>query len=192
MKFYNYLINERMESSDEKIEEIFKIMSRDCKNFLKEYKKKRSPGLLYSGRRKDEDYFIGKVRKNRDPKDTPQQIHDIADNYFKEYYGIKLRSNSLFCTMSRREAMAHGDNIYIVFPMGDYKIFYNPNVRDLFTEIAKFLTPMNEIKSEKSLEELKKHLDDVIQGYLQGLPAMETEVEIMLYGKKYLAIDETF
>lgn len=47
---------------------------------------------------------IKKVRKDRKPRDLDINTHNKVDEYFYEKFGIKFRSQSLFCTGSINNA----------------------------------------------------------------------------------------
>jgi len=189
MKFYSY-INETNDT-----DKIIDIMIKKCKPFLNEIK--NIPDVLdgkyylYSGRDKNDKYFTQKIRKDRQPLNTPKEVHDFLDKHFQKIYGIKLRSNSLFCTLNRSDASSYGST-YIIFPIGKYKIFFNPNVLDMVYALLD-ITGKAPVSIKK--EDVEKHEDeiiDVVQGYIEGVPSIYTDAEIMLYGSEYLAIDHSF
>jgi len=68
---------------------------KDCLPYLKQLKKDNFK-FLYSGRRKTDPIFKQKVRKDRKPLDTPEEIHNLIDNEFFYQHGVKARSQSLF------------------------------------------------------------------------------------------------
>lgn len=129
MRFLTFL-NEN--KTPESFDEIKELLYRDCKPFIDELKKtNRIDNLLLSGRKKSNKFFKGKVRKDRRPKDTPIEIHNYVDDWFEANWNIRPRSNSIFCTTRRGNAESYG-NIYFIFPIGNYKIVYNPNINDLY------------------------------------------------------------
>lgn len=131
MRFKEYL----NEQNDGNIKEILEKIKKDCQPFLKDLKK-ASPldDLLYSGRKKSESAFKGTVRKNRNPKDTPLDVHNWLDNWFEENFGIKARSNSIITTGDSDVAKGYG-NLYVIFPIGNYEIIWSPRINDLYTKL---------------------------------------------------------
>jgi hypothetical protein len=89
---------------------------------------------LYSGRGRNDVFFIDKIRTNRAPKDTPQDIHEDLDDAFNKKFGINARSNSLFCTGDISQASGYG-KVYIIFPQGSYNVIWNDDVSDLFMRL---------------------------------------------------------
>ena len=129
MRFIEYL-NEQENS----IQEIFKKIEKDCKPFLKELTKHSLvDDLLYSGRKKKfEGYFKGKVRKDRKPKDMPEEVHNWLDDWFEDKFGVRARSQSLFTIPKGSIAAGYGTP-YAIFPIGNYKIIWSPEIEDLYS-----------------------------------------------------------
>jgi hypothetical protein len=98
------------------------LYEKNIKKYLNDLKRiSPLPGFLLSGRSIITDEFVGNVRKNRVPRDTPQIVHDFFNDYFKDEYGIRARSETLFCTASRVITEKYG-NAYMIFPFGNYEI----------------------------------------------------------------------
>lgn len=72
-------------------------------------------------------------RADRQPLDTPLQIHTMLDNRLYQDFGIKYRSNSMFVTGDRAFAGDYGA-LCIVLPLGPFKYAYGKNVRDAYGE----------------------------------------------------------
>lgn len=121
------------ESEELSFEEAMEKIETHCIPYLKELKNVNK--ALLSGRRKKSSIFKGKVRKNRKPVDTPMELHNYIDDYFKSSLGVEPRSNSLFANFSAFTTSNYGD-VYFIFPVGRYKIVFNPDVLDLFNEIV--------------------------------------------------------
>ncbi|MFW6046289.1 MAG: hypothetical protein ACOCP4_00600 [Candidatus Woesearchaeota archaeon] len=102
-------------------DELFEDISKKCAPFIKNIVSEPIKNLLVSGRKSKPDYFIGTVRKNRKPKDTPTEYHEYADKIFYEEFGIKARSQTLFCNGTPIGVKSYG-NPYLIFPIGKYKL----------------------------------------------------------------------
>jgi hypothetical protein len=68
---------------------------------------------------------MNKIRTDRKPKDTPLEMHQLLDKQFQKRFGIKARSNSLFCYFRNinsylRDRSGYGVPYYI-FPIGNFK-----------------------------------------------------------------------
>jgi len=127
MKFYNY-INENIYNWEEVREQLLD----NCLPVLKDLKKSRAGSFMYIGKKdKIKHYKIKKTRKNRKPKDTPYEVHEILDDLFYRKFGIKARSQTIFATGYIVEADQYG-NVYLMFPIGRYEIIWSPDIQDLW------------------------------------------------------------
>lgn len=85
------------------------------------------------------------VRKDRRPMSTPLALHQVADSYFKETFGIKYRSQSVFATRSKDTASFYGSGkVRAIFPLGEVHYAWSKNVEDMtyaltFGECAKLV-----------------------------------------------------
>lgn len=133
------------ENKEIPFDEIFK----DCKPFLKELKKSNYE-FLYSGRKNRELVIHGKVRKNREPRHTPEIVHNIINNKFKDKFGVKARSESLFAIKNRHLSELYGEPFY-VFPKGRYNLIYNEKIEDLYEELFDNIDSTYGIKNSSNL-----------------------------------------
>jgi hypothetical protein len=125
-------INEGKTSS---FEEVITTIMDKCQPVIKELLPfHKNDSLLYSGRKNTSDMFIGKVRTDRKPMDTPIDKQKMMDLLFKKYHGWKPRSNSIFCTGDIAQANDYG-KVYAIFPIGRFKYLWNPHIRDFFSDV---------------------------------------------------------
>lgn len=128
MKFKNYLKESRIDMGD------MENLVKDCTPFLRDWEKNDFLDL-FSGRQLNVNIGKKSVRKNRTPKDTPEFIHNALDDEFKNKFGVKARSNSIFATFSVENAYDYG-NAYHIFPVGrKYAFIYSQEIDDLYTWI---------------------------------------------------------
>ncbi len=178
-----------------------------CSQYLKSLRQsKNANNLLFSGRKKKDKWFEGFIRTNRQPRDTPPVIHDMIDDVFQQEFGIRLRSNSLFCINSLKTARTYG-NIYYIFPIGDYNTWYNSNVQDLYAHFNKYSVRkeldamgglnayepiMDNLENEPDYKDrFKDYLERLIKrpyGYRKGLPD-NPQIEVMVTGSNYYGIN---
>jgi len=166
-------------------EEILDIIEKDCKPFLADWRKLKTDKFILSGR-SDVVYFKKKqVRKNRKPMDTPLNMHLLMDDWFYEKFGIRSRSNAVFCSFDETTASVYG-YAFLIFPIGKYKAVSSKIIEDLFNAISAIRRKGH--KEEKALgKELTKTLN--IGNYTDKLTYHENE--IMVTCKEYYVIDRS-
>ncbi|WP_198120343.1 hypothetical protein [Massilia rhizosphaerae] len=123
---------------------------------------------------------VRNVRKDRIPRNMPQEIHDRADAWFNEKFGVRYRSQALFVTSSMFIATNYAttpENVVRVIPIGPYRYCWSKKCSDLLF----FKASENKI---------------TIEGYLNDSDYIETDLadafssgnEVMLYCEQYVAI----
>lgn len=179
MRFQKHINEAKVPSLQFVLESIYKH-SRD---FLRESKIPKYPKkMMLSGRRShQEDFFIGRVRKNRRPMDTPEGMHELYDELFIEKFGWPARSQSIFCTSTMSTASRYG-TLYIIFPIKRYMYVWSPEIQDMFrwTDSS---TYWRELGGGKYAEEvtMEKYTNKNLHG------AIQSGNEIMVGGNQYLA-----
>lgn len=68
----------------------------------------------------------------RTPQDTDPMIHDIADQWFLDRFGVRARSSALICTTDFSQANMYGKATYRIIPDAPAKIIYSSSVKDFF------------------------------------------------------------
>lgn len=66
--------------------------------------------------------------ENRIPTDTNIEIHKYVNMLSSEKFGVPIR-NLIFADKNIKTASEYG-NPYVLFPLGDYRLFYSENVKD--------------------------------------------------------------
>lgn len=176
MKFYSWL------NEENNMEEVFDKISKNCKPFLKNLTSNTVQRFLVSGRRKSDEYFKGTIRKDRQPTDTPEEIHDYVDNLFDEKFGIKARSSTLFCMANPTISKGYGTP-YLIFPIGKYKLIWSSDIEDFFGDVVEDMMMEDMYDNDK--------IEDAIKTYemTEKIPVdVSANTEIMLYCKEYYAL----
>lgn len=180
------------------------MIKRDCGPYLREIKdptKVRAYRGIQLDTRPHPVFLKKDVRTDRHPKDTPEGISKLMDNWFKKKFGIKFRSESMFVTSRAWTAAAYG-LVYMVFPIGDYDYVWSKKYSDLTEDAFTAVTQ----KAKDNPEELKylnvthsnlkqKHLDEVMEdgdykfnkGLVEALT--QSKSEVMIKCKSYYALD---
>lgn len=69
----------------------------------------------------------------RNPKDTPQNVHDYLNKWFKEKFGWSAR-DALFCSGRQGVASQYGD-IKAIFPIGRFSYIWSPDIQDMYSDL---------------------------------------------------------
>lgn len=140
---------------------IARVIFEDCKPFLRESKfdpKNAYSTGLFRGLSRAK---FGATRpilklsaiKNRTPSDSPIQLQQTLDRYFKEKFGYRFRADGTFCSYGEMLARDYGD-AYLIFPSGEFQFCYSQTIGDAFSF---FDNRINDEEPE-GLEEMSKHL----------------------------------
>lgn len=109
-------------------------ITKDCKPFLKVMSNNGNPLWIYSGRVKHDDWYVDKVRTDRKPRDTHPEIHEDLDDMFRDVFGYPARSASMFVSGDFGVVAQYG-NEYFIFPKGNFKYLWSPDIADLYVNI---------------------------------------------------------
>lgn len=167
----------------------FKI-KRDCKQFIKElerynwdYKK-----FLFRGLESTETWVYKKVRKNRRPTDTHIDFHNKFDEAFKAKFGIKLRSESVFCTTGAFPGEDFGYT-HLIFPTGKYRLFQSEEITDLMLYLENDMNIGNIRTSSSRIHEID--FEDIVKykyKEYKRIGQLKAYNEIMMVCDSYYAL----
>jgi hypothetical protein len=76
------------------------------------------------------DHAIIPFRERTGPRDSPTDLHDRANEFFKKEFGFPFR-NGLFTSGSANNALLYGDQLGVVFPIGKFEWLCSPDFHDL-------------------------------------------------------------
>ena len=153
--------------------EAIELVKRDCQAFIKS----KPGGLMFRGmKNKPRGIFIQDVRNDRNPRNMKLEVHEAADEWFHDRFGFKARSEAVFVSGELADAKSYG-KAYAVFPIGEFKYVWSPDVGDLF--ILLHSTRPADVEEELNGA-----------GYMdtQLKHAISSGLEIMVQCKKYYAI----
>lgn len=181
--------------------EALDYIGKHCNSFLKEAM--AGGKFMWSGRRNVDNWFIGQVRKDRKPVDSSQRVHKLMDDLFLRKFGFRARSNAVFCTGSTSTTSYYG-NTYSIWPVGDYRFVYSPDVRDIAVELENIEDLYNQEHGGFSLKLPKtkeKERDKRVDGWVKDLMSSYTDKniknairsgnEIMVNCDKYVALNHS-
>lgn len=87
---------------------------------------------IYHGTKRVDQAITEITQKERDlPLDTSDLVHDTVNKMANKKLGMNVR-NGMFGTLNAQAASAYG-KVTMLIPLGDYKIFYCPDIKD-FTD----------------------------------------------------------
>jgi hypothetical protein len=185
MKFIHYL-NEN-ETSPEKI---VSILREECAPILKWMSKHRYNRFLrrfgHSLGRTEFDLII--PRKDRKPSDTPLWVHKLLDQAFNKKFGVKARSSGVFCrkVVIQEFTFPISGEAYAIFPVGDYKYLWAPDINDLYLEWTKNI---EDVENKENIKiRTKSWAEDIVKQYTDKDLDKAYSEEIMLLCDKYYAI----
>lgn len=129
MKYENYLIE------DEKgLAHFIPKIQAECKPFLKDIR--GAAGTLFRNDTKNRNKPIWKkvTRMDRQPLDTPVELHNVLDDWFLKKFGWRARSQALFC-WPLKFISSNVQGNWLVFPAGNYKFIWSDKIDDLWADI---------------------------------------------------------
>jgi len=149
---------------------------------------------MYRGIRAKESkspIFISSSPKNRKPKDTPGNIHNILDELFLQRFGWRARSDALFCSGDMSQAGFYGAT-YEIYPANGFKFVWSERIRDLYNEYDMFKYSSGIYKGHDrpfSVEDIEEHFIQAIKTYRNDDlgAALYSGHEIMVSCDKYAA-----
>jgi len=183
MRFKQYLTEGSLTQK-----EILDIIEKDCKPFLTDWRKLKTDDFLLSGRKNKDRFSKKQVRKNREPLNTPLSIHNLMDDWFYKKFGIRSRSNAVFCSFDEKTADSYGYT-FLIFPIGKYKAVSSKIIEDLYNFIFEDRTDREkEYSKEKLHQEIIKTLEK--GDYTDKLVCHGNE--IMITCKEYYMVNFSF
>jgi hypothetical protein len=96
-----------------------------------------------------------RARKNRKPRDTPDNLHYAADEWFRNKFGIPYRSEALFVTSNRIIAQFYGkspDHCVRIIPIDNYSYCWSSKYAD-FLHLAKNVSSAEDLTSRLNISE---------------------------------------
>jgi hypothetical protein len=117
----------------------------------------------------------------RKPVDSHLHVHEVADNWFNNNFGIKARSQTIFCTPDIEQAKEYGQPYNVSVPSElDYKLIFSADVKD-FIEIEADICDVN------CTDEIIKWLESKSYTVVTSFRELPTDFdgEVMLYCERY-------
>lgn len=139
ISFKQFLAEDDISDRLAAIESVADIIKRDCQPFLSVYGGK----MMYRGTYVSNSFgymkpvsdaldgimYIGAVRADREPRDSPKWLHDAMNKKFVSKVGLPLRSASLFVVGDIDQADNYGQP-FMIFPIGDFHYAWSDKTAD--------------------------------------------------------------
>lgn len=124
-------------------------IEKDCKPYLSEMKNAKNFLMRYSLNYKFDTIVKYKLKRDREPVDTPKVLHDIMNDGLKERFGWYPRSNGLFTWLlekpkTMRLPATSNKRPVLVFPISNYKYVYNPQIEDVYMEWDSYISEVRD------------------------------------------------
>ncbi|WP_143451073.1 hypothetical protein [Janthinobacterium sp. BJB301] len=83
--------------------------------------------------------IVHKTRMDRLPRNMSKHLHDEADRWFEQHFGIKYRSQALFVSSSwdtARNYASDDNHVVRIIPTTPYRFCWSPELADLIEYVA--------------------------------------------------------
>lgn len=116
------------------------------------------------------------LMRPRRPKDSNFSVHEVADQWFYDKFGIKARSETIFCTRNCHQAAEYGEAYRITVPdTMSYQLIYSVNVDDFI----KIEDEIDDLENKDKIIDWLESRDYAVVSSFDKLP-IEFRGEIML------------
>lgn len=163
------------------------VIFKYCQPFLKQVGDSKlyrgmKPNNVLHDHRLDVDFTYGYV-DNRMPKHTSKELHKSFNKAFIKEFNTPFR-DGVMCTGDYMTAEGYGGNVYEIYPVGEFKFCWSPDIEDLYLyyELHGNLDMEDYLDLDnKALDEVKSHykITDLKQ-------AIKSNNEIMIYCDKVI------
>lgn len=127
--------------------------------------------------------FVHQPRTNRRPRDSSQNFHNAADEWFLKRFGVPYRSAGVCVTALKLTAQAYAaspTHVMRVVPLTAYRYCWSPKVSDLLFKAREL--------ADAGVHEINAFLDaaDYTEAGLED--AFNAGSEVMLHCERYIAV----
>lgn len=188
MKTFKDFILEREAAPELDGKTTMDFIMKNCSKYLRE-NNDPTMNIMWRGMPfKSQGSVVKTVRKDRKPVDTNFKVHGILDEWFNDTFGLRARSQGLFVTGDMKQAGTYGER-FIIFPVGDYKYVWSPEVRDLLkvakSDIALVLRDKPQSDHESAIRGIMDGLNYQTDGLVE---ALRTKHEVVMMCDQYIAV----
>lgn len=186
------------ETKESLTQDITKRILHDCTPFLHEIDYDIERAMLYRGISYSSQSKMNKlcdgvyshfVRKNRIPMDTAVEVSSTMDKWFDKKFGVKYRSQALFCAGNSYVTLNYGKP-HVILPIGKFTYCWSKRFEDLYSDNTLIFNSLSSdpFEREESIFDLLESAD-YQTGDLKLALSKYTRHEIMLNCNEYYAIE---
>jgi len=184
---------------DKTVSDIATLIYNNCKPYIKEAKiQTNDTNNLYRAVSADDDVIFMKRNTrltNRNPRDTSQVVHDLANDYFISIAGKPFR-NAVFATNQPGIKFYNSIGMaYAMYPIGDFEYLYSVKIHDLteflnseFDHLATLASHLDSTESDLILKALKS-ANYVHNEGLEKVINLPQPSEVMIWCDSYYLVD---
>ena len=152
------------EISPEEAAKIIKERGHEWEKIIGGFRTDSVNWIIYRGMRVrfSPDICIKYPRTSRRPLTTDKNVHELADDYFKQKFGIKFRSETIFVSRSQPLAETYGDP-YVIFPLDRVNFAWSPKVQDFTYSAHAFNSRFKDEESisKEDINSFQEFMDDL-------------------------------
>jgi hypothetical protein len=140
------------------VDEIRKFLHEKCSPFLAHNKSLKS--VMYRALVDPimSNYEIQKTHETRKPRDSTIEYSKLCSEYLKNKFDHDYRTNNVLFGMRDDNAIrSYGPNVYLVIPIGDYKLCYSEKLSDTWIN-ANVLYLMTKLTDNEQRAIIKKYI----------------------------------
>lgn len=180
MQSHEFLIEATKIASPERVA---MLLQQNCKPY---FAQAGWGDVLYRGvESKLPAFELYKNRGKRRPMNTKPMIQALIDDWFAKKFGVRFRAESVFAIGDPNVAASYG-SLYVLFPIGEFKYCWSPDVEDLFMVIRDInnlpITATTETVIPQLMANARYQTTDLAR-------ALGTNCEVMINCKQYYMLD---
>ena len=170
---------------------VINILRRDCHEYLEEIKSGGHDfffrGVSGGWNEVSDGIYLKKTRKDRIPRDTMEDFSKSFDSFFEDQFGVRVRSEGFTVTKDPMVARYYSQNVFLFFPIGEYRYFWNPNVIDLFKYVREEDWYWDDYSKDPQNFEMKTN--GIVSGYREGGIGLIEGQEVNFVCDQYYLVD---
>ena len=128
----------------------------------------------------------------RQPRDTSPELHELADAWFEQQFGLYFRSKALIGSGDLNQAKRYCDDKHVLVsiePIGDYAFCYSPMCRDMYLHFKGI--DSRRWQQDQVWQEMNSLQYQLVKN-ASWAAAVDSKCEIMMYAQAFKYQREAF